>query len=131
MNNEIVANFLDIVKNKYALFDGRARRKEFWYYQLVVFAIGIIVSILAVILGIISSTLASIVYALYGIIMLALLVPSIGVSIRRLHDINKSGWFLLVSLIPLVGGLYLIYLFVTEGTIGSNEFGVDPKAGER
>jgi len=131
MNNEIVANFLDIIKNKYALFDGRARRKEFWYFQLAVVAVYIAVIIVAVILGAISSTLGAIIYGLFGIAMLAIIIPSIGLTIRRLHDVDKSGWFILVSLIPLVGGLYLLYLLITEGTVGQNQYGPDPKAGER
>lgn len=130
MNNEIVANFLDIVKNKYALFDGRARRKEFWYFFIAVLVIGIAFSILMGIFGAISSTLATIIYVIYMLVSLALLIPNIGVSIRRLHDIDKSGWFLLLGLIPIVN-FYLIYLFATEGTVGSNQYGPDPKAGER
>lgn len=131
MNNEIVANFLDIVKNKYALFDGRARRKEFWYFQLVIIAVAVVVSILGGILGSIASALGSIIFGLFGLAMLALIIPSIGLSIRRLHDVGKSGWFLLISLVPFVGSLYLLYLYITEGTVGNNEYGADPKAGER
>jgi len=65
-----------------------------------------------------------------GLFALAIIVPYIGVGIRRLHDVNKSGWFLLLGLIPLVN-FYLLYLLVIEGTIGDNQYGPDPKAGER
>jgi uncharacterized membrane protein YhaH (DUF805 family) len=58
---------------------------------------------------------------------LAVLVPSIAVGVRRMHDIGKSGWWLLISLIPLIGAIWLIVLLATEGNQGSNQYGADPK----
>lgn len=121
--------FLDVLKTKYALFDGRARRKEYWMFVLVVVVISVVLSILGSILGSIAGFLGTIFSIISGLFSLAILVPSIGLAIRRLHDINKSGWFYLLAFIPLVN-FYLIYLLATEGTKGDNQYGPDPKAGE-
>jgi uncharacterized membrane protein YhaH (DUF805 family) len=106
----------------YAKFTGRASRSEYWWFFLLSFAVLIVASVLDRILGL--SKLG--VGPLYGIGALALIVPSIAVGIRRLHDQGKSGWYYLIGLIPLVGGLVLLYWFVTKGTTGTNEFGGDP-----
>jgi uncharacterized membrane protein YhaH (DUF805 family) len=65
---------------------------------------------------------------IYGLYALAVLIPGLAVAVRRLHDVNKSGWFLLVALIPLVGAIWLLILLVTEGTKGANNYGEDPKS---
>lgn len=119
--NEIIANFLDIIKNKYVSFNGRARRKEFWYFFLANLIISIPLVIIDSIIG---------VQVLSGIFSLAVLLPGISCGVRRLHDLGKSGWFYLLGLIPLVN-LYLIYLFATEGVRGDNQYGPDPKKNER
>lgn len=129
MNNEIIVNFTNIVKNNYANFDGRARRKEFWYFVLANIAISIIFSVLAGIFATFSSTLATIIYIIYGIVALGLIIPGIAVGVRRLHDTNKSGWFLLLSVVPF-GNLYLLYLYVLEGDKYDNTYGADPKTNE-
>jgi uncharacterized membrane protein YhaH (DUF805 family) len=99
---------------KYVEFNGRARRKEYWIFTLVNFAISVILAVLG--LDFIST--------LFG---LAVLLPGLGVSIRRLHDIGKTGWWLLIAFVPLVGLIVLIYFFVQEGDSGSNEYGANPK----
>ncbi|HMB40461.1 MAG TPA: DUF805 domain-containing protein [Balneolaceae bacterium] len=99
---------------KYVEFSGRSRRKEFWIFTLVNFAISVILAVLG--LDFIST--------LFG---LAVLLPGIGVSIRRLHDIGKTGWWLLIAFIPLVGLIVLIYFYVQEGDTGPNEYGPNPK----
>jgi len=99
---------------KYVEFSGRSRRKEFWIFTLVNFAISVILAVLG--LDFIST--------LFG---LAVLLPGIGVSIRRLHDIGKTGWWLLIAFIPLVGLIVLIYFYVQEGDAGPNEYGPNPK----
>lgn len=111
--------FLDAVKNKYADFNGRARRQEYWMYILVYFILLIVASIIDSIIGI---------QIISGILSLALIVPTLAVGVRRLHDISKSGWFILLGLIPLVN-FYLLYLLVQDGTPGSNEYGANPKEG--
>lgn len=109
--------FLDAVKNKYADFNGRARRQEYWMYILVYIILAIVAAIIDGIIGM---------RIIGGILSLALLVPTIAVGVRRLHDISKSGWFLLLAFIPLVN-FYLIYLLAQDGTPGSNEYGANPK----
>jgi len=118
--------FLDALKNKYADFNGRARRKEYWMYILF-YAIGFMIlyvidMILAFVVGI-----PPILSGLYG---LAVLVPTLAISVRRLHDIDKPWVWILISLVPLIGGIWYLILTVQEGTRGDNQFGPDPKAGE-
>lgn len=88
-----------------------------------------IFAIVAMILdNVLGLTIAPMPYgAIYFIYTLAVLVPSLAVSVRRLHDVGKSGWFLLIALIPLVGGIWLLVLDCTEGKRGLNEYGPDPK----
>jgi len=125
---ELKEAFLKVVRDNYANFEGRARRKEYWMYVLSVFVLYIGLGIVGGILSIISDTLAMLVYGVISLLGLALFIPSLAVTVRRLHDTNKSGWFILVSLIPFVGGLYLLYLEILEGDKGPNQYGPDPKA---
>lgn len=121
--------FLDVIKNKYAQFDGRARRKEYWYFALTSFIIYLILYIPAIIGLIIESSLLTYLgMTLYVVFALAIFIPSLAVLVRRLHDTEKSGWFILISLIPFVGGIILIVFLFTEGTKGPNKYGEDPKA---
>lgn len=111
--------YLDVLK-KYAVFNGRARRKEYWMFFL--FNI-----IIAVVLGIIEGIVGGpgVLGALYG---LAVLLPSIGVSIRRLHDTDRSGWWLLIGLVPLIGAIVLLVFFVQDSQAAENQYGPNPKA---
>lgn len=112
---------------RFADFAGRARRSEYWWFSLFIIIANIVVAILdATLFG--AAMLQSFggIGPLGGLLGLALLVPSLAVSVRRLHDLDKSGWFLLVGLIPLLGGLLLIYWFIQRGTVGANRFGADP-----
>ncbi len=104
-----------VVLQRYAKFDGRAGRAEYWWYVLANI-------ILFVILGILMQ-IAGIFVILYAGVALALFIPNIAVGIRRLHDTNKSGWFLLISLIPLVGLIILIVFLATAGNPGANNYG--------
>ncbi|MBD8390022.1 DUF805 domain-containing protein [Dysgonomonas sp. BGC7] len=122
--------FLKVVKEHYADFNGRARRKEYWMFVLFQYIIVLAVYIVAIILSLIASTLGAIFTGAAGLAMLALLVPSIAVGVRRLHDIGKSGWMLLVCLIPFIGSIWLLIMLCTEGQKGDNEYGPDPKTGE-
>lgn len=110
--------YLKVLK-QYADFNGRARRKEFWMFVLFNF-------IISVVLGAIDGVIGS--YgALSGIYGLAILIPGLAVSVRRLHDTGKSGWMILVSLIPVIGFIWLLVLYVSEGTPGENQYGASPK----
>ncbi|MDR0240035.1 MAG: DUF805 domain-containing protein [Burkholderia sp.] len=113
------------VLNKYATFEGRARRAEYWYFTL----LSVILSIAAQIIGAGGRDGGLITLLLLGIICLAslaLLIPGIAVSVRRLHDTGRSGWFLLIALIPIVGGILLLVWMCSRGTAGPNRFGADP-----
>jgi len=121
--------FLKVVKENYANFNGRARRKEYWMYTLCVVAINFAIGFAASLLSFVSEGLGGLVMMLAYLVSLGLLVPSLAVGARRLHDTGKSGWFMLLGFIPFVN-FYLIYLLVLEGDQGPNEFGADPKEGE-
>jgi len=119
---------IEAITKRYAQFSGRARRKEYWLTILLIIIISIIASVLDGALG-----LADPVYGLgpiYGIVALAILIPSIAVSVRRLHDIDRTGWWYLLAFVPFIGFVVLIIFFVMPGTSGENRFGPDPKAGD-
>jgi uncharacterized membrane protein YhaH (DUF805 family) len=122
--------YIDVLK-KYAVFSGRARRKEYWMFVLFNVIISIILSILDRILGLDYGSGASSSGWLSTIYSLAVLVPSIAVGVRRMHDTNRSGWWILINLIPCVGFIWFIVLAAQEGTAGDNQYGPDPKAAER
>lgn len=117
--------FLMAVKQKYADFSGRARRSEYWYFILVYMLILIALSIVDVVMGWFSTDAG--VGVLSGIYTLALLIPSLSVAVRRLHDTDRSGWWLLIGLIPLIGGIVLLVFFVQDSQAGTNRFGPNPK----
>jgi uncharacterized membrane protein YhaH (DUF805 family) len=120
---------------RYAEFSGRSRRKEYWMFALfnaIVNGVLLAIGFWGASERVFSSTDELTLYfgctlGLYG---LAAFIPGLAVTIRRLHDTDRSGWTILFSLIPIVGPLILLYFYVTEGTNGPNRFGEDPKAGE-
>ena len=124
--------YLEVIKNNYANFSGRARRKEYWMFTLVntiIIAVlyAILISSVDMNTGEMSS-LGSIAGIIIGIYSLAIIVPSLAVTIRRFHDQDKSGWMFLLAFIPAVGGLIIFVFMCLEGTKGDNRFGPDPKA---
>ena len=119
----LISNYISIIKDKYAKFDGRARRKEYWSFFAVNMAVAIVFSILVAV-----PLLGGIFVAISSLYSLAVLVPGIAATIRRLHDIGKPWHWIFVSFIPLVGSIWLIVLLAQEGVKGDNEFGPDPKA---
>lgn len=123
MNVTPKMSFIEAVKTclteKYCKFSGRARRSEYWWYCL---ATGIISCVAQMVLG--NSTAGMIGYL---VICLALLLPGWGVSVRRLHDIGKSGWSLLICLIPLVGSIILLVWLAKDSQPGVNQYGESPK----
>lgn len=114
---------------KYADFTGRSRRKEYWSFFLLCLVGAVVLSLVDGILG-----MGGMIGGVYGplttLFLLALLVPSIAVGIRRLHDTDRSGWWILIALVPFVGGLILLVFYVLEGTRGPNQYGPDPKGAE-
>lgn len=119
--------FLVCVMNKYSDFTGRAGRKEFWMYTLASFLFSLTFLSLSIIASTIAVSLGMLFALLYVVISLALICPTLALSVRRLHDVGKSGWWLLSGLIPLVGALYLIYVFSQRGQTDPNPYGPDPK----
>ena len=116
--------YLKVLKN-YAVFEGRARRKEYWLFLLFNILILIVLSILDQILGTFDSeTKKGFISSVYS---LAVIIPSIAVSIRRLHDTDKTGWWLLLNFIPLFGSLVLLIFFISDSQRETNRFGVNPK----
>ncbi|MFJ9901793.1 DUF805 domain-containing protein [Streptomyces sp. NPDC101152] len=111
--------FLEALK-KYAVFSGRARRKEYWMYTL-------FITIIYIVLAIISSASKSAGIALLVIFYLAILLPSLAVGIRRLHDTGRSGWWLLFGIVPLVGGITLLVFTCLDSQPGPNKYGPNPK----
>ncbi len=100
-------------------FSGRARRREFWMFVLFCAIFAIVASIIDAIIG--TNGLIG------GLFILIVIVPSIAVSVRRLHDVGKSGWWYFINFIPLIGGLWFLYLTILEGQQGTNEYGPNPK----
>lgn len=109
--------YLDVLK-KYAVFSGRARRKEFWMFYLFNIIALIVLSIIDAVIGI---QLLSTIY------ILAVIIPYLAVAIRRLHDTGRSGWWLLIGLVPLVGSIILIVFWASEGEQQQNAHGPNPK----
>ena len=119
----LVNTWKTVVLERYAKFDGRAGRAEFWWFYLATVLLFIAAWIVALILGAIADFLGVIaIIALVGL-YLALIVPNIAVTIRRLHDTNKTGWFILIGLIPFVGGIILLVILATVGNAGANDYG--------
>ena len=109
--------YLEVLK-KYAVFSGRARRKEYWMFFLFNF---IIASVLGVVGGLVGS---QIIGTLYDV---AVLIPSIAVFVRRLHDTGRSGWWWFIALIPIIGWIVLLLYMVEDGNLGQNQYGTNPK----
>lgn len=112
--------YTDVIR-RYADFDGRAGRPEFWWFQLINLAIYVL--ILVAVSAAVPFATAELVASLYS---LAVFLPGLGVDIRRLHDTNRSGWWILLGLIPLIGGIALLVLFAISGTPGPNRYGAPP-----
>lgn len=119
--------YLKVLK-QYAKFKGRARRKEYWTFILVNSPLYITFYILAVMISKSEAVnpIYIIIYLILLIYFLSILIPSLAVTVRRLHDRGRSGWYILVSLIP-VAGIWLIIIMAKEGDIGENKYGPDPK----
>ncbi len=114
------------VLRQWSDFKGRARRKEYWMFALFNIIFLIIAAILDNVFGLTFSREIpyGYIYLLYALIVI---VPGLAVSVRRLHDISKSGWWYLIAFIPLIGAIWLLVLFVSDGTPGENQWGMNPK----
>ena len=117
-----------VVLKNYANFNGRARRAEYWYFTLA----NILLLIPFYILGVVgaasdSSGLSILGLGIYIVLVLGTIIPTLAVAVRRLHDLNKSGWYYFIALIPLVGSIILLVWFCTDGDRATNNYGDDPK----
>jgi uncharacterized membrane protein YhaH (DUF805 family) len=114
------------LQQKYMDFNGRARRSEFWFFFLFNIIVGVVANVLNNVVNL--PTFSGGQTLLGSIVSLALLLPGLAVGARRLHDTGKSGWFLLLGLIPLVGAIVLIVFFVKDSDPALNAYGPSPKA---
>lgn len=116
--------YLGVLK-KYAVFGGRAGRPEYWYFVLFNLAVSLVLGFLDGFLGTFSNSAR--IGLLGGLYSLAVLCPTIGLGMRRLHDINRSGWWLLIGFIPIVGWIVLIVWAATGSDPGQNQYGSGPE----
>lgn len=114
---ELKAVFLHVVKDNYFNLEGRASRYEYWWFVVINLALSVIAALLDKMVGL----------AIFsGILLLALLLPGLGLSVRRLHDINKSGWWLLLALVPFIGQIVILVWAAQKGDAAANDFGEAP-----
>jgi uncharacterized membrane protein YhaH (DUF805 family) len=114
--------YTDVLK-KYAVFHGRAARPEYWWFTLIDLIVAVFVAFVAAVV-VASSGAAQAIADLYN---LAVLLPTIGVTIRRLHDTDHRGWWMLIGAIPVIGWIWIIVLLASEGNAGPNRYGPDPQ----
>jgi uncharacterized membrane protein YhaH (DUF805 family) len=107
------------VLQDYAVFEGRAQRQEYWMFILINILVVIALGIIEGLIG-----LSGVVTTLYS---LAVFIPSLAVSVRRLHDTERTGWWLLIGILPLLGPLVLLIFYCIDGDYGDNDYGPDPK----
>ncbi len=116
--------YLDVLR-KYVVFSGRARRKEYWVFVLISSIVVVFLSVIDEMMGWTLGEDEGFLSTLYGV---AVIIPSIAVTLRRLHDTDRSGWWVLIGLIPLIGVIILLVYMILKGNEGDNRFGPDPKA---
>ncbi len=110
--------YFEVLK-RYAVFSGRAPRIEYWMFFLFNIIIAIVLGFIEVLIGM-PGTISTLYF-------LAILIPGIAVGVRRLHDIGRSGWWLLISLVPIIGAVVLLVFMVKDGQVGENQYGRNPK----
>lgn len=120
--------WIKVFIRNYANFTGRARRAEYWYFTL----LNVLFVIAFYVVAIVGETsdnevLSDVGFSVFGLAILALVIPTLAVAVRRLHDINKSGWSYFIRLVPLVGPIILLVWYCTEGDKFTNNYGADPK----
>jgi uncharacterized membrane protein YhaH (DUF805 family) len=116
--------YLEVLK-KYAVFSGRAQRAELWFFVLFNLIIALLLRYVDGMTGTVSEQTG--VGLLGGIYSLAILLPSIAVAVRRLHDTGRTGWWLLIGFIPVIGSIVLLVFYVLDSQPGDNEYGPNPK----
>lgn len=119
LNVPFVKAFMKMLAN-FSDFQGRTSREDYWWAVLGCFLLSLVVGIICGWLGLVGKIIS-------GLLSLVLFIPELSLNVRRLHDINKSGFWLLIGLIPLVGGIILLLLAIKEGDADSNNYGPNPK----
>ena len=120
-------NWYLAVLKKYAVFSGRARRREYWFFALFNIIISIVLGVLDVMLG--TASKGTGIGLLSGIYTLAVIIPALAVTVRRLHDTSRSGWWILIAFVPFIGGLVLLIFMILDSKPGANDYGPNPKEG--
>ncbi|MDP1923862.1 MAG: DUF805 domain-containing protein [Thiobacillus sp.] len=116
--------YLGVLK-QYAVFKGRARRKEYWFFILFNLIASLLLTLVDFMTGSLDAELGM--GLLSGLYSLAILIPSLAVTVRRLHDTGRTGWWLLIGLIPLIGAIVLLVFMLLDSQPGDNEYGASPK----
>ncbi len=118
--------FVDTIKQRYAQFDGRASRSEYWFFQLFTIVVLLVLSTISGVIGNFAPKLALLPLGLMLIMGLAVMIPGLALTVRRLHDSDKSGWLILVGFIPAVGWIISLVFMCLESTPGTNQYGPNP-----
>ena len=118
------------VLRKYVVFSGRARRKEYWFFFLISAIVSIFLAVIDEFMGWNFEIDGDDIGFLSTLYYIAIILPYLGVIIRRLHDTDRSGWWFLIAFVPLVGVIVLLVFLILRGTDGDNRYGPDPKASE-
>ena len=118
--------YLDVLKNKYATFSGRARRKEYWMFLLINLVVSVALALIDSLIGSVRESGMGLLSSVYSI---GVLIPSLALSVRRLHDIGRTGWWVLISIIPVIGAVVLLVCMLLDSEPGSNRYGANPKEG--
>lgn len=119
----VMSCYLDVL-TRYAEFSGRARRKEFWLFAVVNFLVTLVFGFIDLALGLVSEEAG--IGLLSGLYSLAVLIPYLAVTVRRLHDTGRTGWWLLIGLIPLLGPIVLLVLMLLDSDPAENRYGPPP-----
>ncbi|MDR2361947.1 MAG: DUF805 domain-containing protein [Prevotellaceae bacterium] len=123
----MINNYTNVLK-KYTKFSGRARRREYWLFFLANFLIGLGVGILILILSALGAAgLAVVLYGLSVLYSLAIILPNLALTVRRLHDTGRNWPWIFINFVPVVGGIWFFVLTVLAGDVGDNKYGPDPK----
>jgi uncharacterized membrane protein YhaH (DUF805 family) len=117
--------YLEVLK-KYAVFEGRARRKEYWFFYLINLVIIFVLILIDSLIGTFSPEAGIGLFS--GLYALAVFIPSIAVIVRRLHDTGRSGWWILIALVPIIGSIVLLIFMLLDSEPGANQYGPNPKA---
>ena len=113
--------FLETVRDHYFDFQGRIRRRDYWHFFLTYVVLGLVI-------GYFGSTIGRKGQILHGLFILGMLLPNLGAVVRRLHDQERTGWWIMILFVlPGIGALFLLVMLLTDGTEGPNRFGPDPK----